>query len=156
MAALPTALLEGVLDCMPVARLALLDLDDRPEALPIVFARADGALWSPIDGKPKGPAGQLGRLARLERAPRVMLVLDHYADDWRDLWWVRLRATAEILHDKHPGWLPAVDALRLKYPQYDAVPMFKDEPTLLRFTWSGVSWWAADGVDGVERWLDAR
>lgn len=155
MKALPATLLEGVLDCMPVARLALLDLDGNPEALPIVFARVGDSLWSPIDGKPKGPAGQLGRLARLERAPRVMLVLDHYDEHWRDLWWVRLKATTEILGDKHPDWLAAIDALNLKYPQYQSTPMFKDEPTMLRFTWGGVGWWAADGVAGIERWLDA-
>jgi len=152
--ALPTPLLEAVLDCTPVARLALLDLDGLPEALPIVFARVAASLWSPIDGKPKGPAGQLGRIARIERSPRVMLVLDHYGEDWRELWWIRLKATAEILHDKHPDWLPAIAALNQKYPQYQSTPMFKDEPTMLRFTWSGVGWWASDGTDGIERWLN--
>lgn len=150
---LPPTVLEAVLDCMPIARLALRDLEDEPEALPIVVARVEQSLWSPIDGKPKGPAGHLGRLARLERSPRVMLVFDHYADDWRDLWWVRLKASAEILSDKHPDWLPAVEALNRKYPQYGATPMFKDEPTMLRFTWRGVGWWASDGLEGIERWL---
>ncbi|MGH8595027.1 MAG: hypothetical protein ACREXT_00050, partial [Gammaproteobacteria bacterium] len=103
---LPGEVLNAVLDRMPVARLALRDLEDAPEALPIVFARVALSLWSPIDGKPKGPASQLGRLARLERAPRVMLVLDHYADDWRDLWWLRLKAETEIITGKHPDWLP--------------------------------------------------
>ncbi|MSR13170.1 MAG: TIGR03668 family PPOX class F420-dependent oxidoreductase [Gammaproteobacteria bacterium] len=145
--------LEAVLDTMPVARLALRDLDDAPEALPIVFARVDASLWSPIDGKPKGPAGQLGRLARLERAPEAMLLLDHYADEWLDLWWIRLKATTEIIPGKHPDWLPAVNALATKYPQYQTTAMFKEAPTMLRFTWRAMSWWAADGSRGVERWL---
>ncbi len=153
MKSLPSAVLEAVLDAMPVARLALRDMEDAPEALPIVFARVDASLWSPIDGKPKGPAGQLGRLARLQRAPRVMLVLDYYADDWRDLWWIRLKATAEIIVGKHPEWGPAIDALTAKYPQYQTTAMFKEEPTILRFTWHAVSWWAADGNRGLERWL---
>lgn len=153
MKALPSEVLHGVLDCMPVARMALRDLGDQPEALPIVFARVADSLWSPIDGKPKGPAGQLGRIARLERAPRVMLVLDHYTDDWRDLWWIRIKATAEILSDKHPDWLPAIAALDRKYPQYQTTPMFKDEPTMLRFTWGGVGWWASEGLNAIERWL---
>ena len=155
MKALPSEMLEAVLDCLPVARLALRDLEDQPEALPIVFARVAGSLWSPIDGKPKGPAGQLGRIARIERAPRVMLVLDHYADDWRELWWIRLKATAEILTSKHPDWLPAIAALDEKYSQYQTTPMFKDEPTMIRFTWLGVGWWASEGLDGIERWLEA-
>ena len=153
MKTLPVELTNAILDTVPVARLALRDMNDAPEALPIVFARVDASLWSPIDGKPKGPAGQLGRLARLQRSPEVMLVLDHYADDWRDLWWLRLRATAEIITGKHPDWLAASEALTAKYPQYQTTAMFKDEPTMLRFTWAAQNWWAADGRAGLDRWL---
>lgn len=150
---LPAEVLNAILDIMPVARLALRDLEDRPEALPIVFARVEASLWSPIDGKPKGPASALGRLARIERAPQVMLVLDHYAEDWSELWWIRLKAEAVISNDKHPDWVPAMNALTAKYPQYQSTPMFKDEPTMLRITWRAVGWWAASGRDGLERWL---
>lgn len=153
---LPIDVLYAVLDTMPVARLALSDLDGAPEALPIVFARVDDSLWSPIDGKPKGPAGQLGRLSRVAQAPKVMLVLDHYAENWSDLWWVRLRARAEIIIDKHPDWLAAIDALNAKYPQYQSTPMLKDEPTMLRFTWQAINWWGARGKEGIEDWLRAE
>ena len=156
MKALPAAVLEGVLDDMPVARLALHDLKDRPEALPIVFARVADALWSPIDGKPKGLGRDLGRIGRLERAPDVMLLFDHYAQDWRDLWWIRLKARAEVLNDKHPDFIAAINALDDKYPQYQFTPMFKDEPTILRFSWFAVGWWASDGLAGIERWLAER
>lgn len=155
MAAKPLAerTLCAVLDAMPVARLALKDLDDQPEALPIVFARAAGALWMPIDGKPKRSGASLGRLGRLERAPRVMLVLDHYVEDWADLWWIRLRCTAEIVFGKHPDWDAAIEALADKYPQYNDVPMFRDEPILVRYTWTGVSWWSAT-PEALHRWLE--
>jgi PPOX class probable F420-dependent enzyme len=152
MKALAQATLERVLDAMPVARLALRDLDDSPEVLPIVFARAAGALWMPIDGKPKRAGAPLGRLARLERAPRVMLMLDHYAANWSDLWWIRLRCEALIVPGKHPDWDAAVAALADKYPQYDEVPMFRDEPLLVRYTWAGVSWWSAT-PEALPRWL---
>lgn len=154
MSRLPGELLEALLDRQPVARLALRDFADEPEALPIVFARAEGYLWSPLDGKPKGPAGQLGRVARLERAPGVMLLLDHYADDWRDLWWVRLKATARIEVDKYVEWASVVTALEAKYPQYQVTPMFKDTPTVVRFDWRLAGWWAADGEAGIRRWLE--
>ena len=152
-ATLPAEVLHAVLDCMPVARLALRDLHDAPEALPIVFARVDEVLWSPVDGKPKGRAGDLGRLARLQRSPEVMLLLDHYADDWRELWWIRLRATAKVVTGRDAGWSAAENALTRKYPQYREVPLFKDEPTLLRFDWRSVGWWGGDGLASVERWL---
>ncbi len=142
-----------VLDAMPVARLALRDPDDNPEVLPIVFARAAGALWMPIDGKRKRSGATLGRLARLERSPKVMLMLDHYAEDWSDLWWIRLRCEATIIAGKHPDWDAAIAALADKYPQYDEVPMFHDEPLLVHYAWSGVSWWSAT-ADALPRWLD--
>jgi len=151
--ALPPEMLHAVLDRMPVARLALRDLEGAPEALPIVFARAGGVLWSPVDGKPKGRAADLGRLARLRRSPGVMLLLDHYGEDWRDLWWLRLRATAEVITERQEAWAAAEQALASKYPQYLTVPMFKDEPTLLRFAWHSVGWWGSDGLASLERWL---
>jgi len=150
---LPPAVLDAVLDAMPVARLALRDLDDEPEALPIVFARAADALWMPIDGKPKRAGASLGRLARLERAPKVMLVLDHYAEDWSALWWIRLRCEAQVIHGKHPDWDAAVEALADKYPQYADVPMFRDDPLLVRYTWTGISWWSAS-PDALRLWLE--
>jgi len=79
--------------------------------MPIVFARAEGALWMPIDGKPKRGDRRPARLAQLERAPGVMLVLDHYDDDWSRLWWIRLRCTASVITGKHPAWGAAEAAL---------------------------------------------
>lgn len=150
---LPSRVLEAILDRMPVARLALRDSANAPEALPIVFARANGLLWSPVDGKPKGRAGDLGRIARLQRSPGVMLLLDYYSDDWRDLWWLRLRATAQVVTGRDAGWATVEQALAAKYPQYQTVPMFKDEPTLLRFDWHHVGWWGSEGLASLERWL---
>jgi PPOX class probable F420-dependent enzyme len=93
MAALPEVLLNRLLDTVPVARLALLDGDERPYALPIVFARVGASLWSPVDGKPKRH-GRLARLARIRRSPEVSVLIDDYADDWRRLWWLRLAGRA--------------------------------------------------------------
>jgi PPOX class probable F420-dependent enzyme len=142
-----------VLDAMPIARLALRDFDDNPEVLPIVFARAADALWMPIDGKRKRSGAGLGRLARLERSPKVMLMIDHYADAWSDLWWIRLRCEATIIAGKHPDWDAAVAALADKYRQYDEIAMFQDEPLLVRYAWSGVSWWSAT-PGALLRWID--
>lgn len=152
MKSLPADMLYAVLDSMPVARLALLDMDDRPEALPIVFARVGTSLWSPIDGKPKRGM-HLGRLERIERAPQVMLVLDHYAFDWSELWWIRLKCMATAITGKHPDWDAAIAALADKYPQYESTAMFREEPTMIRLEWHAVSWWAASGRAGIERWL---
>jgi len=152
---LTDTLLFEVLDRMPVARLALRDFDDAPMALPIVVARAANALWSPIDGKPKQSGANLGRLARIERAPRVMLLFDHYGDDWSGLWWIRLRCVATIAREDHADWAAGIAALTAKYPQYQQTAMFKDEPIMVRFQWAGVSWWSSS-PDAISRWVSSR
>jgi PPOX class probable F420-dependent enzyme len=52
----------------------------------------------------------------------VSLLVDHYADDWTQLWWVRIDGIAAIHHDGnvlHAGH----DLLRAKYAQYQTVPL---------------------------------
>lgn len=155
MPTLPTDLLERVLDVMPVARLALVDGENRPYALPIVFARVADSLWSPVDGKPK-KHGRLARLERIERAPEVTLLLDHYADDWRELWWIRLQGRACVIEGEHPDWGAAVRALQNKYRQYRDVEMFHSEPVMIRFAWQRYGWWALDGLNGIRDWVKRR
>lgn len=155
MSDLDPALRDALLDAMPVARLALETDGGRPEALPLVYARAGTRLYSPIDGKPK-KSSRLSRLVHLERSPEVSLLLDHYADDWSSLWWLKLDVTACVLHEQATGFEAAAAALAAKYPQYGEIPMFKDAPTLIAFDIHRVRWWAAAGEDGLRGWLKGR
>ncbi len=152
---LPDALLARVLDTMPVARLAVLDHRGRPDAMPIVFARVGSTLFSPIDGKPKKHA-RLARIEHLRAHPQVTLTLDHYAADWRTLWWIRLQADAAIAVGEHALWDQAVAALEAKYPQYADTPLFMGPPTLVVLPWSRARWWAAAGLEGLEAWMRSR
>ena len=132
---LPDDLAEHLLDTWPVARLATLGEAGDPAALPIVFARDGGALWSPVDGKPKA-GGELARVRRVCANPRVSLLLDHYEERWERLWWLRVDGEASVVAPADPERDPAVAgalrALRRKYPQYGTVPVLRDPPTLLR------------------------
>ncbi|MGR8919375.1 MAG: TIGR03668 family PPOX class F420-dependent oxidoreductase [Gammaproteobacteria bacterium] len=152
MTALPAETLSRLLDVVAVARLAVIGDGGVPEVMPIVFAQADGCLYSPVDGKPKSSA-RLARLAHIERQPHVGLVLDHYADDWSALWWVRLRARARVCGREHPSFAQIEAALRSKYPQYAEVPLFRDEPTLIALTITDTRWWASGGIAALDRWL---
>jgi PPOX class probable F420-dependent enzyme len=135
---LADAEIERLLDAWPVARLATVAPDGRPHLVPIAFVRHAGALWSPVDGKPKASAA-LARLAHVEREPRVAVLLDHYDADRRRLWWVRVDGRAERC-----GGDAAVEAaLRAKYPQYRETPLYAAEPTLLRIEPGRVSSWRA-------------
>jgi PPOX class probable F420-dependent enzyme len=84
------------------------------DAVPVVFAITRAVIVIPIDTvKPKRHL-RLARLENLSRDGRCVLLVDHYADDWSDLWWVRVHATAEI--EPNPiGW---IDALAARYPLY--------------------------------------
>jgi PPOX class probable F420-dependent enzyme len=131
---LPAEIVEGLLERWPVARLATLG-PAGPHGVPVVFARSGGALWSPVDAKPKA-AGELARVRHVRADPRVSLLLDHYADDWRALWWIAVAGRARVVRPPDPSGDPAVAAavaaLRAKYPQYAKLPVLREPATLLR------------------------
>jgi PPOX class probable F420-dependent enzyme len=132
---LERAAIERILATWPVARLATLGEDGRPELVPIVFAESGGALWSPIDGKAKRGV-ELARVRNLRRDTRVCLLLDHYDADWAKLWWLRLDGRAEVTSADSAEARAGADALRAKYPAYASgvTPLFTGEPTLIRIT----------------------
>jgi PPOX class probable F420-dependent enzyme len=103
-----------------VARLATTDPDGRPHLVPIVFALDGDTLYSAVDRKPKRST-KLRRIENARARPDVTVLIDHYEDDWRRLWWIRLRGRARVLdegteHDR------ALELLKGKYPQYRAEP----------------------------------
>jgi PPOX class probable F420-dependent enzyme len=103
-----------------VARLATIDPDGRPHLVPIVFVLEGETLYSAVDAKPKR-SRTLRRIENARARPDVTVLVDHYEDDWRRLWWVRLRGRARVLD----GGDEADRALRLlaaKYAQYDEQP----------------------------------
>ena len=110
----------------PVARLATIDADGRPHLVPIVFAVDGDIVYSAVDRKPK----RSRRLRRIENArarPDVTVLVDHYDDDWSQLWWIRLRGRARVL-DGGSERDRALTLLRDKYPQYVDEP--PDGPVL--------------------------
>jgi PPOX class probable F420-dependent enzyme len=143
---LPRPLVDRLLESWPVARLASADARGRPTALPIVFARVHGYLWTPIDGKPKR-AGEPARVRRVAENPRVELLLDEYGDDWSQLWWLRVAGDARVVQppqpERDPDVAPVLAALRRKYPQYAAWPVLRDPPTLLAVRPTRIQSWCA-------------
>ena len=72
----------------PVARLSTVRPAGAPHVVPIVFALVGETVFSAVDAKPKR-SRDLQRLANVRADPRCALLVDHYEDDWRRLWWVR-------------------------------------------------------------------
>jgi PPOX class probable F420-dependent enzyme len=143
---IPLPVLERVLAAWPEARLATLDDAGRPALVPIVFAWHGGALWSPVDGKPKR-SPHLARIAHVERDPRVCVLIDHYDADWSRLWWVRVEGEASVVRargsEDDPLLGPVAEALRAKYRGYASTPLFLGVPTLLRIAPSRIAGWCA-------------
>lgn len=112
-----------------VARLATIrTTDGTPRLVPVTFAVVDGSVVSAVDRvKPKRHT-RLARLRDVDADPRVGLLADQYAEDWSQLWWVRLDATART-HDTGGLRARAIDALCAKYAPYRADP--PDGPVLV-------------------------
>jgi PPOX class probable F420-dependent enzyme len=103
-----------------VARLGLLDEDDRPRVMPVTFVLAEGRIWSAIDRKPKRPGAEPARLRFVRRRPEVALTVDRYDDDWSRLAWVQVLGRADVRPiDAEPD---ALAALAEKYEQYRSEP----------------------------------
>ena len=105
----------------PVARLATLRADGSPRLVPITFVVVDDLVCSAVDEVKPKTTTRLARLDDVARDPRAGLLVDHYADDWSQLWWVRVDGSAEVHHD---GDLRerAIAALSAKYPPYAESP----------------------------------
>lgn len=111
----------------PVARLATSTPDGEPHLVPVVFATDPGppdghdVVYTAVDAKPK-TTQRLRRLANIQANPRVSLLVDHYGDDWTQLWWVRADGVAEI-HSEGAPMEAGYALLRAKYPQYQSVSL---------------------------------
>jgi PPOX class probable F420-dependent enzyme len=125
-----------------VARLATTDPDGRPHLVPIVFAVDGDTLYSAVDHKPKR-SRTLRRIENARARPDVTVLVDHYEEDWRRLWWIRVRGRARVLDDgeEHEQ---ALSLLAEKYEQYRSQP--PDGP-VLAVDITEVRDWRAAGPD---------
>ena len=133
------------LEAQRVARLATVDEEGRPHALPVCFAVLDGALYTPIDEKPKqGDPRSLRRVRNILADPDVCLVADHYEEDWARLAWLQVRGSATLVADPDER-ARALAALRARYPQYR--PMDLESRPLIKISPSRVIAWTATPPD---------
>jgi len=96
-----------------VARLATVTPANDPHLVPICFAVQGDTIYSAVDAKPKSTP-DLKRLRNIAMHPQVSLLVDHYEDDWVNVWWVRVDGTAEVHETNAHGR----DLLAAKYEQY--------------------------------------
>ena len=145
--------LHQLIDSMKIARLALINRKNLPEAIPIVFGRHKDILFSPVDGKPKR-SSNLARIKNIEVNPNTMLLFDHYSKDWEKLWWLRLVCVSQVVTDP-PDTEFYQTILKEKYEQYQVTRLSNEpyESTFITFNINSVRWWGFLGKHTLEKWL---
>jgi PPOX class probable F420-dependent enzyme len=103
-----------------IGRLATVRPDGRPHVVACCFAVRGDRLWTAVDAKPKTTT-RLQRLDNVRAHPWASLLVDHYEEDWDELWWVRADGPAKVLAggEEH---VAALAALVAKYEQYAGAP----------------------------------
>lgn len=126
----------------PVAVLSTVGADGAPHVVPVVFAvgvdGGEATLYTAVDAKRKS-THRLRRLANIAANPAVSLLVDHYDEDWSELWWVRADGIATV-HRSGEQMAIGYAALRRKYPQYERVALDGPVVTVAVTRWS--SWHA--------------
>ena len=108
----PPAIAEERFAAARIGRLATVTATGRPHVVPVCFALSHGRVFTAVDAKPKATRA-LARLENIRATGRASLLVDHYQEDWSELWWVRVDGVAEVTDSE-----AAIDALAAKYEQY--------------------------------------
>ena len=122
----------------PIARLASVTDLGAVDLVPITYAMSDDMLVTAIDHKPK-TTKELKRLDNIRAHPEVALLVDHYDENWNELWWIRLRGRARILQNGQ-RFDTAVAALVAKYAPYQDRP---PKGPIIEIDLTGWQWWTA-------------
>lgn len=121
----------------PVARLATVTPDGAPHLVPVTFALDGDVVWWAVDAKPKRHRS-LRRLDNIAAEPRVCLLVDHYAVDWDELWWVRVDGEAAVVEGSEGR--RGGEALAARYGAYRREP---PEGPVVRIDVRRWRWWSA-------------
>ena len=128
------------IESFEVARLATVDVENRPNVVPICFVCGEkGVIYSAIDSKPKKVTGRdLKRVNNISVNPSVSVVFDKYSEDWDQLGYVVVHGLAQLLLSGDERQY-AENLLRAKYPQYETY-LKKGAPIIRVIANRHVSW----------------
>jgi PPOX class probable F420-dependent enzyme len=121
-----------------VARLSTITPSGAPHLVAVTFALEGDTVWWAVDDKPKRTRA-LARVANIAAEPRVSLLVDHYEEDWKALWWVRADGVASVAPDGREVERALV-LLAARYEPYGARP--PDGP-VIRVEVRRWQWWSA-------------
>jgi PPOX class probable F420-dependent enzyme len=105
-----------------VARIATITAGGDPHVVPCCFAVDGDRLFTAVDDVKAKSTMVLRRLGNIAAHPRASVLVDHYAEDWDALWWVRMDGPAHVAEVGALDHATAVELLGAKYPQYRLRP----------------------------------
>jgi PPOX class probable F420-dependent enzyme len=101
-----------------VGHLATADENSRPHVIPVCFSTDGRYIYSVLDQKPKRTAlTRLRRVKNILANPQAALLVDHYEEEWGNLWYVMVSGRADLVMEGQEQ-TDAVALLREKYQQY--------------------------------------
>jgi coenzyme F420-0:L-glutamate ligase/coenzyme F420-1:gamma-L-glutamate ligase len=111
-----------------IGRLATASSNLQPYLTPVVFVIEQNSIFIPLDDKPKTIAAeQLKRVKNIRENPRVSLLVDHYEENWKNLWFVMLIGRATLLYQNGKHQTTNEKIIRIqsmlveKYSQYTKI-----------------------------------
>jgi len=111
--------------------------------VPVCFVLLGETLYHAIDAKPKatGPR-RLRRVRNVRANPVAALLVDHYVEDWRRLWYALFSGRARVI-EQGPEQQRAIAALRRKYLQYRTTLPLRSDALVIAIDVRRLSHWQA-------------
>lgn len=135
----PTPQEAAVLRSARVGHLATADGQGQPYLVPVCFAYDGSSIYTATDAKPKTTSGhRLKRVRNIQENPRVAVMVDHYEEDWGNLYYVLVLGRTELVEGEEERGR-ALALLREKYPQYREMDL--EEDVVIRITPRRVRSW---------------
>jgi PPOX class probable F420-dependent enzyme len=125
-----------------VGHLATADADGAPHLVPVCFAYDGQVVYTAIDHKPKRQTGyRMKRIRNILDNPKVAFLVDHYDEDWHQLYYVMIRGTATVL-ETGPERQQALAQLEEKYPQYQERQLANSTGLVIRIVPASIQRWS--------------
>ncbi|HEY7496195.1 MAG TPA: TIGR03668 family PPOX class F420-dependent oxidoreductase [Candidatus Tectomicrobia bacterium] len=125
-----------------VGHLATADANGAPHLVPVCFAYNGQEIYTAIDHKPKRQTGyRIKRIRNILDNPQVAFLVDHYDEDWHQLYYVLMRGPATIL-ETGPEHQQALDRLEEKYPQYRERHLASSTGLVIKIVPTSVQYWS--------------
>jgi PPOX class probable F420-dependent enzyme len=128
-----------------VGHLATADANGAPHLVPVCFAHDRTGIYTAIDHKPKRQTGyRMKRIRNILENPQVAFLIDQYAEDWQQLYYVMIRGPATIL-ESGTEHHQALTLLEAKYPQYRERHLASSTGLVIKIVPASIQHWSWQG-----------